>query len=146
MQLTFRTKSNSQKITLEELNTFETFIGMKLPEDYRQHMLTYNGGVVVEDNIEHKNHKKGGRGISSFHPIKYGYYIMEEVFEDLNGIIPEGYLAIGKSDNGGIILISLNKDSYGKTILMYSDGDIENLSDSFTQLLNDMVVKGKKTD
>ena len=70
---------------------------------------------------------------------------MEEVFEDLNGIIPEGYLAIGKSDNGGIILISLNKDSFGKTILMYSDGDIENLSENFTQLLNDM-VKGKKTD
>jgi SMI1 / KNR4 family (SUKH-1) len=145
MQLTFRTESNSQKITLEELNTFETFIGMKLPEDYRQHMLTYNGGLVEEDNIEHKNYKEGGRGISSFYPIKYGYDVMEEVFEDLNGVIPEGYLGIGNSDNGGYILISLNKDTYGKTIIMYSDGDIENLSDSFTQLLNDM-VKGKKTD
>ena len=28
MQLTFKTKSNSQKITLEELNTFETFINI----------------------------------------------------------------------------------------------------------------------
>jgi hypothetical protein len=146
MKITFKTEFNSQKITLDELKTFETFIRMKLPEDYRQHMLNFNGGEIEEDNVEHKNYKEGGRGISYFYPIKYGYDTMEEVFEDLNGVIPEGYLTIGKSDNGGYILISLNTDSYGKTVLMYSDGDIENLSDSFTQLLNDMVVKGKKTD
>ena len=139
MKLTFKTKSNSQTITLEELNTFETLIGVVLPLDYRQHMLTYNGGMVEEDNIEHKNYKEGGRGISYFYPIKYGYDTMEEVFEDLNKLIPEGYLVIGKTHNGGFILISLNKDTYGKTIVMYSDGDIENLSDTFTELLNDMI-------
>ncbi len=139
MQLTFKTESNSQKITLEELYTFETFIGMTLPEDYRQHMITFNGGEIEEDNIEHKNYKEGGRGISYFYPIKYGFDTMEEVFEDLNEVIPEGYLVIGTTHNGGHILISLSKDTYGKTIVMYSDGELENLSDSFTQLLNDMI-------
>jgi hypothetical protein len=138
MELNFEMDSDSQSITVEELNIFETLIRKKLPQDYRQHMLTYNGGMVEENNIEHKNFKEGGRGISSFYPIKYGYDTMEELFEDLNGVIPEDYLLIGKCDNGGYILISLNKDTYGKTIVWYSDGEIDNLSDSFTQLLNDM--------
>ena len=31
----------------------QTMIGKTLPEDYRQHMLTYNGGDVVELDIAH---------------------------------------------------------------------------------------------
>ena len=65
MKITFKTEFNSQKITLDELNTFETFIRMKLPENYRQHMLNFNGGEIEEDNVEHKNYKEGGRGIPS---------------------------------------------------------------------------------
>jgi hypothetical protein len=139
MQLTFRTKGNSQLITLEELNTFETLIGKTLPQDYRQHMLTYNGGVLEQD-VDHVNYPEGGQGISSFHPIKYGYYPMEELFEDLNDVLPTGNIAIGVTDAQGIIIMSLNNDStYGNIREFFPDGDIQDLSSSFTQLLNDMV-------
>lgn len=138
MQLTFRTKGNSQVITLEELNTFEALIGKTLPQDYRQHMLTYNGGVLEQD-VEHVNYSDSG-GIASFHPIKYGYYTMEELFEDLKEFLPSGYIPIGKTSNGGQIIISLNNDStYGNIKEWFTDGDTRDLSSSFTQLLNDMV-------
>jgi hypothetical protein len=138
MQLTFKMDSDSQLITVEELNTFETLIGKTLPQDYRQHMLTYNGGFVEED-VEHINYSDSG-GISDFYPIKYGFDTMEEVFEDLNEVLPSGYLSIGKTSNGGYIIISLNNDStYGNIKEFFSDGDTRDLSSSFTQLLNDMV-------
>jgi hypothetical protein len=138
MQLTFKTRGNSQLITVEELNTFETLIGKTLPQDYRQHMLTYNGGVLEED-VEHINYSDSG-GISSFHPIKYGYYTMEELFEDLKEFLPHGYIPIGKTSNGGQIIISLNNDNnYGNIKEWFTDGDTRDLSSSFTQLLNDMV-------
>lgn len=139
MQLTFEMDSDSKAITVAELNNFETMVGLSLPQDYCQHMLTYNGGALDED-VDHINYIGGGQGISYFYPIKYGYDKMEDVFNDLSGTIPNGYLAIGKTDGGGQILISLNSGStYGKTIEWYPDGTINDLSPSFTQLLNDMV-------
>jgi hypothetical protein len=138
MNLTFKTKGNSQLITVEVLNAFETFIGKTLPQDYRQHMLTFNGGVLEED-VDHVNYSGGG-GILSFHPIKYGYYTMEELFDDLNAALPNGYITIGKTTSGGQIIISLNNDSnYGKIKEWFTDGETRDLSPSFTQLLNDMV-------
>lgn len=138
MQLTFVMDFDSQALTVEELNTFETLIGKTLPQDYRQHMLTYNGGTVEED-VEHINYSGGG-GILYFHPIKYGYYPMEELFDDLNAVLPNGYITIGKTSSGGQIIISLNNDStYGKIKEWFTDGDTRDLSPSFTQLLNDMV-------
>jgi hypothetical protein len=137
MELNFEMDSDLQAITVEELNTFETFIGKKLPQDYRQHMLTYNGGILEQD-VEHKNYSDSG-GISYFHPIKYGYYTMEELFDDLSEVLPNGYITIGKTDSGGQIIISLNNDSnYGKIEEWFADGEIRHLSPSFTQLFNDM--------
>ena len=138
MQLTFKTEGNSQTITLEELNTFETLIGMSLPQDYRQHMLTYNGGEVDED-VDHVNYPDSG-GISYFYPIKYGYDTMEEVFDDLNEVLPYGYISIGVTTSQGEIIISLNNDiTYGYIKEFFSDGETRDLSKSFTQLLNNMV-------
>ena len=140
MQLIFEMDSDSQVATVPELNTFEAFVGSSLPQDYRQHMLTYNGGVIVQTEIRHVNYESGDQGISDFYPIKYGYDTMEEIFSDLDGIIPTGYLSIGKTRGQGEIIMSLNNDStYGNIKEWYPDGTINFLSPSFSQLLNDMV-------
>lgn len=66
MQITFEMAFDTQLITLEELNEFQTMIGKTLPEDYRQHMLTYNGGDVEEINNAHVSDPEGGGGENSF--------------------------------------------------------------------------------
>jgi hypothetical protein len=140
MILTFRQRENSQMITLQELNDFEALIGLSLPNDYKQHMLLYNGGIVNED-VKHINYLDGGEGISYFYPIKYGDYTMEKSYTNMNSRIPSGYLSIGTTDNGGEIIISLNNDNTnGNTKEWFPDGYIYDLSPSFTQLLNDMVL------
>jgi hypothetical protein len=139
MQLTFKMRGNSQAITLAELNDFETLVGYPLPQDYRQHMLAHNGGIVVQD-VRHINYPDGGEGIAYLDSIKYGSYTMEDVFLALKGKIPNGYLSIGVTNNEGNIIMSLNSDStYGNIREWFPDGEINALSPSFTQLLNDMV-------
>lgn len=143
MILTFKRRQNSQLITLEELNNFETYIGHVLPQDYRQHMLLHNGGIVVED-VRHINYPDGGEGIAYLNSIKYGSYTMEEVYLSLNGKIPGGYLSIGVTNNEGNIIMSLNNNStYGNIKEWFSDGDIYDLSPSFTQLLADQIEAGE---
>ena len=143
MQITFKMAALAQPITEAEFNEFQTLIGMTLPEDYRQHMLTYNGGIVKEYDNAHISDPEGGGGIEKFYPIKYGHLTMEKVFEYLNSILPSGYLAIGRTKGGGEIIISLNNDnSYGNTKMWYGDEsslDLSDLSPSFTQLINDQV-------
>ncbi len=141
MQITFRNRSTDQPITLQELNEFESLIGYTFPEDYRQHMLIYNGGLVEQDNNSHINYPETGSGIAKFFPIKYGNYTMEKAFETMENFdIPEGYFIIGETWGGGEIIISLNNDStYGNTKEYYPDGTLNDLSPSFTQLLNDQV-------
>lgn len=139
--ITFR--ANREGITMEELNEFEASLeGLILPEDYKQHMLTYNGGVVVEDEIEHKSlyGNYGGGAISDFASIKYGGNTLEELNNALSDRLPSGYIAIGYTAGGGVIIMSLNNDNtYGNTKIRITDGDIIDLSPSFTDLLNDMV-------
>lgn len=140
MQITFEMAFDTQLITLEELNEFQTMIGKTLPEDYRQHMLTYNGGDVEEINNAHVSDPEGGGGISDFYPIKYGSNTLEDVNNILDDVIPIDYLIIGRTRGGGKIIISLNNDStYGNTKEWYPDGKLNDLSPSFTQLLNDQV-------
>lgn len=140
MQITFKMAIIAQPISLEDLNEFQALIGNPLPEDYRQHMLTYNGGIVNEYNNTHLSNPEGGDGIAQFYPIKYSSYTLEEINNDLSNLVPSGYLIIGRSRDGGEIIISLNNDStYGHTKLLYSDETIKYLSPSFTQLINDQV-------
>lgn len=140
MQISFRMRGNSQQITLSDLNSFESMLGMSLPQDYREHMLAYNGGIVEPMEIRHINYEGNDQGISYFFPIKYGSNIMEEIYTNFNGKIPNGYIVIGVTRGQGRILLSLNNDNtYGKIVEWYPDGEINELSLSFTQLLNDMV-------
>jgi len=140
MQLTFRSRSIEQQIILKELNDFESLIGYSLPEDYRQHMLTINGGILEQFNNAHISNPEAGNGIAYFYPIKYGGYTMEKAHEQKSNMLPTGYISIGTTRGGGEIIISLNNDStFGNTKEWYSDCEINDLSPSFTQLLNDQV-------
>jgi hypothetical protein len=66
MQITFKMAASAQPITEAELNEFQALIGMTLPEDYRQHMLAYNGGLVKEYGNAHISDPEGGGGLKNF--------------------------------------------------------------------------------
>ena len=140
MNVQFRTKSNVQLITLQELNTFQTNLGMLLPEDYRHHMLQFNGGIAEPDNLEHTNYPEmPSTGLDYLFSIKYGSLTVEYVYDSISQHLPEGYLPIGKNRGGGEIIMSLNNDStYGEIKEWYPDDEMNYMSSSFKQYLEDM--------
>lgn len=140
MIIEFETRSNSQLITVEELNLFEQGLGKKLPEDYNIHMLKYNGGDVIDEDIQHKNFDNPDTGLSYLFPIKYGNFTIEKANEDSSKLWSSDYLSIGKNVGGGYIIMSLNNDeTYGEIKEWYPDGELNYMSPSFSQYLDDMI-------
>lgn len=62
----------NELITEEELNEFEQEIGLTLPEDYRVHMLKYNGGLPQSYSL-YFGEPDDGILLSSFKSIKLWY-------------------------------------------------------------------------
>ncbi|EMM5118694.1 hypothetical protein AFL46_03390 [Providencia stuartii] len=138
IELVFPEKSLSN----DELNQFELLFIAKLPEAFKRHYLTINGGFIGEDsNI---NSYFGG-----FNPIKYGKLPIEKLIEDIGDLdvilnnksvhyeqgsfIPFGY------DNGGnTLLLSLKKDSYGEVYFHSYDGLFQKECSNFESFLNDV--------
>ena len=119
---------DSRSISPEEFNEFEnTLQGLKLPEDYKKHMITCNGGIVDQGENEHKDYIGEGIGIASFLPIKYGNYTLENAQTNFTDRLPIGFIPIGHTTgNAGLLIMSLNNDAtYGHIKVRFADGDIE---------------------
>ena len=108
INLTFRMHQLAQATPAQietALNQFEATIGKTLPQDYRQHMLSINGGDVEQYNNAHINYPTAGSGISDFFPIKYGIYTMEKSFtSNYQPLFPSSYIGIGRTQGGGLLL------------------------------------------
>lgn len=140
MEITFSMGAFSQSITETDLDFFQnSIVNQVLPNDYRQHMLTYNGGDVNE-TIYNINFPEGGGIISDLYPIKYGKQTIESVNNNIKHALPQGYLSIGMNTGGGQIIMSLNDENYGFIKEWYADGSMVDLSSSFTELLNSMKI------
>jgi hypothetical protein len=141
MIIQFRAKSNVQIITLAELDTFEQSLTGTLPSDYKQHMLQYNGGIVSPDDLVHVNYPEyTDTGLSYLLPIKYGSNTIESTIQALSAFLPSNYIPIGKNLGGGYVIMSVNSGStYGEIKEIYPDGELNYMSPSFTQYLDDMI-------
>lgn len=129
-----------QNLTEADIMAFEGRIGKTLPEDYKQHMLLYNGGSVINKNIEHINYPEEiDTGLDYLFSIKYGSNTVKDNYDSISQFLDVGYLPIGKNNGGGYIIISLNNDnSYGKIKEWYPDDELNYMSPSFIQYLEDM--------
>lgn len=123
-----------QKITLQELQEFEALLeGLQLPEDYKQHMLQYNGGYPKGDYVCFEPYE-GIITLSYFNPIKYGASTMED-YLDMRNVFPKNQILIGIIV-GGMLIISLDENSYGHIYIAYEDVNPEKIANSFTEFIN----------
>ncbi|MFJ1321900.1 SMI1/KNR4 family protein [Capnocytophaga canis] len=68
-----------QKLTLADMDDFERKIGLKLPQDFKEHYLKFNGGYPSFEYV------KGLRNIftiNGFDSIKYGALPIEKLIDD----------------------------------------------------------------
>ncbi|GGG23214.1 hypothetical protein GCM10011344_24940 [Dokdonia pacifica] len=122
----------NELITQEELEEFEQQLdGLKLPEDYKAHMLKYNGGITIEDYIcgDNENIK-----FMYFLPIKYGSDTMENSLIAREDVLPINDIYIG-AVRGGELCMSLGENN-GSIYVFYSDGERIDLASSFTEFIN----------
>lgn len=126
-------KTENQLITPEELNEFETEIGLSLPDDYKEHMLKCNGGSPHSYDF-YFGVPDDGINLSYFYPIKYGTSSLVEK-EDY---LPEKYISIGKTQTG-YLAMSLHEENYGSIFVHYSEVELEFLASSFTEFTDGLI-------
>lgn len=107
----YNTKKQLTDLDLLELN-------LELPKEYKSHILDFNGGRPKKRCFKEFS-------IHYFHAIKYSDYPLEEILEDLEGVLPEGFFPIAEDGGGNQFCISLNKDNYGYIYMWYHDVDEE---------------------
>ncbi len=127
------------EITEAELASFETQYGLNLPEDYRQHILSFNGGVPTESYFFADDEEFL---ISSFLPILHGNNTVNKLLDVLaeapqRPLAPE-YYPFADDTFGNMYCIN---QVDGKVYLWEHDmeGEPEALARSFTEFINALV-------
>ncbi|MFK8274475.1 SMI1/KNR4 family protein [Capnocytophaga cynodegmi] len=128
-----------QKLTLAEMDDFERKIGLKLPQDFKEHYLKFNGGYPSFEYV------KGLRNIftiNGFDSIKYGVLPIEKLIDDFreSGVDFNNKIPFANDNGDNIFLISLDDSDYGKIYIIEAefleDKNYILVSESFTDFLN----------
>lgn len=119
-------KKCKESTNIQEIEKFEQLIQSKLPDDYKQFLLKYNGGRPVKNECfkyvetwdgQSRNTSSGVEWFSSmFNDIKSSNNI-------LKGRLPHEMLAIADGFCGNIICLCIKGDNYGK--VYYWDHEYE---------------------
>ena len=141
------------KLTSEKLMEFEQAYKLKLPDDYRLFLLTYNGGSPspeVVDFIEHG--KKQSDIVNYLCGIHEGEYwaSLEWHMEMFKQRIPAGFIPFGYDPGGNLFLLGTNDENIGKVYfwdheneaaLFDEEPSFKNMSlitNSFTEFMNQL--------
>lgn len=124
-------KLENQLITPEELREFEMEIGLSLPEDYKAHMLEYNGAAAPGIDVFF-GEPDDGINFSCFLPIKYPDSSMVVEKKDY---LPENHLCVGLTGTG-YLAMSLDEQTYGSIYVFYSEVELKFLAASFTEFVD----------
>lgn len=132
-------KRVKESITESDLVEFESMIGLTLPEDYKKHMLKYNGGKPTPSLGVYFGTPNNSIELSRFHSIKYGSSTIKSRYEDSKRYLPGNHITIGYTITGNLCM-SLDEKSYGHIYVYYSDVELEFLASSFTEFINGLNV------
>lgn len=110
--------SSEKELTELEVTLFENLIGLKIPYDYRKHLLSFNGGKC-EPNIFNflENGILTSSSISWFLALYDGEYDniqrYYEIYKKEEKRMPSNILPIAHDDGGNLICISCNGTDEG---------------------------------
>jgi hypothetical protein len=147
--MTINFESAGPAVTEEMVDAFEATLPGPLPADYRQFLLTQNGGDP-EPNWwppEISRVDFGARHFLGLGDVGYSYSLVRkrEIFSDR---LPAHELVIATDDGGALVHMSLAEESSGRIVFYNPTGDFEDeqgqlipaplvpVSDSFTALLD----------
>ncbi len=124
-------KSN-RAITMTDLLAFEEKYGYKLTEDYKTHMLKYNGGVPVADEVFFDGDDE--YALYKFFNLNEGEDSVAAYIALSERVLPPDHLTIGRI-LGGNICICLKGPKRGCVYAYYSECELIYLAVCFTDFV-----------
>lgn len=142
------------RTSLEAIKEFEKKINVKLPDDYKQHLLKNNGGRCEPSHFDFiENGKPSGSGIEWFFALgdhKYNNLRRTcEIYKIEDKRMPDKMVPIADDGLGNSVCISCSEKDYGYVYfwdhenevdyLVADDNDYSNLyliAKSFTEFIN----------
>lgn len=119
-----------QQLTPTQIQEFETEFNLKLPEDYKEFILQYNGGYPLENVFE--NEQEDEFDINSFFSIRNDFDVDSEgvmsskyiidTHQIIEQNIPNHLYPFGNTPGNQTYCISLAKYDYGSIYIYYLDG------------------------
>ncbi len=110
-----------QALSQSDVQNLEKKLGVTLPDDYRNFLLTYNGGSPRPEGIDIQGY--GDSDVQVFFGI--GRAIESSCIgwnlETLGDRLPEGLVPVASDSGGNVFCISLRKQDYG--FVLYADLD-----------------------
>ncbi|MGH1385148.1 SMI1/KNR4 family protein [Kordia sp.] len=125
------------------LAAFENTLKIRLPKDYRNHMLKYNGGFPVGDYVIFDADSAGilvdeDIHVQSFDELDNGESELEEQAEwGGSDLITKG-IDIGYS-SAGVLIMSLASGEFGSIYHMFSYGEPQKIANSWTEFVSYLI-------
>jgi hypothetical protein len=135
---------NLEKGVIENwLVAFEKAMQVRLPEDYRNHILTYNGGSPEGDYVIFDADSADILVSEDIHVYSFNYLDNGKGSLDIQSnrggarYIPNG-IDIGAS-SGGILMMSFAEGEFGSIYHMFSYGEPQKIANSWTEFINYLI-------
>ncbi len=113
--MTVEIKQPNGKTDVVTINKFEEIIGKTLPDDYRNFLLTFNGGKPESNEFEIPD-ERNAAGVNLFYGIlgklEWGDLLFQR--KALLDRIPHDVLPIGEASMGNAVCVSLQAATFGK--------------------------------
>ncbi|KGX89727.1 hypothetical protein N781_16000 [Pontibacillus halophilus JSM 076056 = DSM 19796] len=136
--------SVNPKVSLQDIKQFEQEYEVTLPKQYVDFLLEYNGGFPQQSNFKISD-DEGESLVNKFYGIGDMKGNLGEVFEILEGEIPEEFISIGHDPGGNEILLGVSGEDQGKVYFWIHDVEPEDemdnmhiLADSFTEFFTNL--------
>lgn len=136
--------SENPKISLQDIKQFEQEYDVKLPKQYVDFLLKYNGGYPQESTFKISD-VEGESIVNKFYGIGDMKGNLGKVFEVLEGEIPDGFVSIANDSGGNEILLGVNKKYQGKVYFWIHDlepeyemGNMFILAENFVEFFNNL--------
>ena len=135
----------NKPITEAQLIEFEQYVDAKLPEDYRRFLLDCNGGYpdraysfIPEENAPII--------VDYFYGIGDSVNDMKRVYDDYEGVLPNGFISIGDDPGGDEFILGLSESEHEGQVFFWlhdqpHDEEMENtyfISNSFNEFFDDL--------
>lgn len=127
-------------ISEDDIIDFEQKKGITLPQDYRLHMLKWNGGGV-DQFLKYKDEDGFNFGLMYLYALKNDDTTVISVNNMQEDLLPEGYLIIGRVRGGGDLIMCVNQGvNFGEIKVMEETLDTYYMASSLTQFFESQIV------